>query len=90
MPSAFGTFYGKLPKLDKRLKLASSTAVIMREQVATINTCLFCMDAARYFAMKESVGNLARFEALAHYRTSPLIQELVLAATSRSDCQRDA
>lgn len=75
MPSAFGTFYGKVSKLDKKLKLASSTVVLVREQVATMNSCLFCMDAARYFAMKESVGNPAQFDALAQYRTSPLFTE---------------
>ena len=80
MPSAFGTFYGKVSKLDKKLKLASSTAVLVREQVATMNTCLFCMDAARYFAMKESVGNPAQFDALAQYRTSPLFTEAERAA----------
>ena len=80
MPSAFGTFYGKVSKLDKKLKLASSTAVLIREQVATMNTCLFCMDAARYFAMKESVGNPAQFDALAQYKTSPLFTEAERAA----------
>ena len=40
-----------------------------------MNSCLFCMDAARYFAMKESVGNPAQFDALAQYRTSPLFTE---------------
>jgi alkylhydroperoxidase family enzyme len=80
MPPAFGSFYGKLPKLDKKLELDSSLAVLIREHVATLNMCLFCMDAARYFAMKEASGNMARFEALPDYRTSPLFSEADRAA----------
>jgi alkylhydroperoxidase family enzyme len=80
MPPAFGSFYGKVSRLDKKLMLAPQTAVIIREQVATINTCLFCMDAARYYAIKESADNLARLDALAEYRTSPLFTEAERAA----------
>ena len=50
MPLAFGNFYGKVSKLDKKLKLPQETAVLIREQVASVNTCLWCMDAARWFA----------------------------------------
>ncbi|HVA05852.1 MAG TPA: hypothetical protein VNG12_03830 [Acidimicrobiales bacterium] len=80
MPAAFGTFYGKVSKLDKKLELASPLAVLVREQVATLNTCLFCMDAARYFATKEEIGDLARFDALPDYRNSPLFSEAERAA----------
>ena len=38
MPVAFGSFYGKVSKLDKKLQLPSSTRVLIRERVATINT----------------------------------------------------
>lgn len=80
MPAAFGTFYGKLSKLDKKLQLPSRTAVLIREQVASINTCLFCMDAARWYALKESTDNAARFDALSEYRTSPLFTDAERAA----------
>ncbi|MFZ0170640.1 MAG: hypothetical protein WAL04_03055 [Acidimicrobiales bacterium] len=80
MPPAFGNFYGKLSKLDKKLELASQTAVLIREQVASINTCLFCMDAARLFAMKESTDNVERFDALPQYKTSPLFADAERAA----------
>jgi len=80
MPAAFGNFYGKLSKLDKKLQLPSRTAVLIREQVASINTCLFCMDAARWYAMKESTDNGARFDALPEYRTSPLFTDAERAA----------
>jgi alkylhydroperoxidase family enzyme len=80
MPLAFGSFYGKLSRLDKKLKLPKATAVIIREHVATINMCLFCMDAARWFALKESPENRARFDALPEYQTSPLFTDAERAA----------
>ncbi|HCU91385.1 MAG TPA: hypothetical protein DHU96_00915 [Actinobacteria bacterium] len=70
MPVAFMSFYGKMSRLDKKLQLPPRTAVLIRETVASINTCLFCMDATRWYAMKESADNLARFDALPEYRTS--------------------
>src|SRR5215472_18380809 len=39
MPAAFGSFYGKVSQLDKKLRLPMKTAVIIRAQVASINTC---------------------------------------------------
>jgi alkylhydroperoxidase family enzyme len=75
MPTAFLSFYGKVSKLDKKLRVPSQTAVLIRERVATINTCLFCMDAARWFALKKSPENGARFDALADYQTSPLFTD---------------
>lgn len=78
MPPAFGSFYGKVAHLDKKLQLPAKTAVIIREQVASINTCLFCMDTARWFAMNE-LGD-TRFEALAEYQESPLFSEAERAA----------
>lgn len=80
MPFPFMSFYGKLSRLDKKLQLPHQTAVLLREQVASINTCLFCMDAARWYATRESAGNRARFDALPGYRTSPLFSEAERAA----------
>jgi len=80
MPVAFGSFYGKLSRLDKKLTLPHDTAVIIREQVASVNLCLFCMDAARWFALRESPDNGARFDALPGYRASPLFTEAERAA----------
>ena len=79
MPAAFGSFYGKVGQLDKKLRLPARTAVIIRERVASINTCLFCMDAARYYATKQ-FGDTARFDALEQYQTSPLFTEAERAA----------
>jgi alkylhydroperoxidase family enzyme len=80
MPPAFMSFYGKLNKLDKKLKVPSQTAVLIREQVASINTCSFCMDAARWYTLREAPDNQARLDALAEYRTSPLFTDAERAA----------
>jgi len=80
MPAAFLLFYGKVSRLDKKLKLPARTAVLIREQVASINMCLFCMDATRYYAMRMSPENQARLDALAEYRTSPLFSDAERAA----------
>lgn len=41
LPPAFGLFYAKIGKLDKKLTLPPETALLVREQVARINVCLF-------------------------------------------------
>jgi alkylhydroperoxidase family enzyme len=79
MPAAFGSFYGKVSQLDKKLRLPAKTAAIVRERVASLNACLFCMDAARWYAMRE-FGDAERFDALADYTTSPLFDEAERAA----------
>lgn len=79
MPKAFASFYGKLSQLDKKLQLSSQTAVLIRQQVARLNTCHFCMDATRWHEMKQS-GNTARGDALPEYRTSPLFTDAERAA----------
>ena len=54
VPLAFLSFYGKVSRLDKTLKLPAQTAVLIRERVASLNTCRFCMDTGRASAMKNS------------------------------------
>jgi len=80
MPMAFMSFYGRISRLDKKLELQAQTAVLIREQVASINTCLFCVDASRWYALKASSDNAARFDALAEYHTSPLFTDAERAA----------
>jgi alkylhydroperoxidase family enzyme len=75
MPASIGSFYGKVSRLDKELELEDRTAAVIREQVASINMCLFCMDAARFYAVKQSPDNAARFDALSENQTSPLFTE---------------
>jgi alkylhydroperoxidase family enzyme len=77
---AFGSFYAKLPRLDKKLQLPAQTAVLIREHVANTNACLFCMDATRWHSMRQSAESLARLDALADYRASPLFSDAERAA----------
>ena len=79
MPAAFGMFVGKIAKLDKKLKLPEETAMLIREQVAHINICEFCMDIGRMFVVKAQM-NEAKFDALPEYRTSPLFSDAERAA----------
>ena len=79
LPVAFGLFYGKIGKLDKKLTLSPEFALLIRHQVARINVCEFCMDIARAFTIQASM-NQARFDALEEYRTSNLFTEAERAA----------
>ncbi|HTQ52082.1 MAG TPA: hypothetical protein VMJ12_15340 [Candidatus Acidoferrales bacterium] len=79
LPSAFGLFYAKISKLDKKLTLPFELALLIREQVARLNVCLFCMDIGRAFIIKASMSE-AKFEALENYRTNNLFSEAECAA----------
>jgi alkylhydroperoxidase family enzyme len=74
MPPAFGMFYAKVAKLDKKLTLPPETALLIREQVARINVCLFCIDIGRWATIKASM-NQAKFDALDQYGTSSLFTD---------------
>jgi hypothetical protein len=79
LPPAFGLFYTKIGRLDKKLSLPAETALLIREQVARINVCLFCIDMGRAFTIKASM-NQAKFDALEQYRSSPLFTDAERAA----------
>jgi alkylhydroperoxidase family enzyme len=79
LPAAFGFFYGKVSKLDKKLLLPPEMVLLIREQVAHINVCSFCTDIGRSFAIKASM-NEAKFDALEHYQDSSLFTEAERAA----------
>jgi len=79
LPAAFGMFYGKVGQLDKKLTLSREMVFLIRERVAQINVCSFCMDIGRAFVIKESM-NEAKFEALNQYRTSSLFSDAERAA----------
>ena len=79
LPAAFGMFYAKIGKLDKKLTLPRETVLLIRERVAQINICSFCMDIGRSFAIKEMMSE-AKFDALDEYRTSALFTDAERAA----------
>lgn len=74
MPAAFGQFSGMISQLDKQLELPAETAMLVRERVAQLNVCLFCMDIGRAGVIQASM-NEAKFDALDHYAASPLFNE---------------
>jgi alkylhydroperoxidase family enzyme len=80
MPSAFTSFYGKVGKLDKKLVLSPDTAMLIRERVASTNSCLYCMDANRWTAINKAPHNRAKLDELDDYRTSSLFSERERAA----------
>ena len=79
LPAAFGLFYAKIGKLDKKLVLPPETVMLIREQVARLNVCQFCMDIGRSFIIKASM-NETKFDALDEYRASALFSEAERAA----------
>jgi alkylhydroperoxidase family enzyme len=79
LPPAFGMFYGKIGQLDKKLQLPRETVFLIREQVARLNICLFCMDIGRAFAIESSI-NEAKLDALDRYRDSPFFSDAERAA----------
>ncbi|HMC36533.1 MAG TPA: carboxymuconolactone decarboxylase family protein [Actinomycetota bacterium] len=79
LPAAFGVFYSKIANLDRKLLLPPETALLIREQVARINVCLFCMDISRWATIQASM-NQAKFDALEQYPTNPLFTDAERAA----------
>jgi alkylhydroperoxidase family enzyme len=79
LPAAFGRFYTKVGRLDRKLTLPRETVLLIREQVAQLNICRFCMDIGRLFAIKEMTSQ-AKFDALDEYRTSTLFTDAERAA----------
>jgi alkylhydroperoxidase family enzyme len=74
MPLSFGMFVGKISKLDKKLELPQETVFLVRERVARLNVCLFCIDIGRAFVMQSRM-NEAKFDAMENYVTSPLYSD---------------
>jgi alkylhydroperoxidase family enzyme len=79
LPAEFGMFFSKVAPLDKKLMLPSETVMLIRERVARINVCLFCIDIGRAYTIRESMDQ-AKFDALEQYSTSPLFNDAERAA----------
>ena len=79
MPLAFGSWVGKVSQLDKRLTLPEELQILIRQQVARINVCEFCIDIGRWFALQQSQA-VAKLDALEEYETSPLFSDAQRAA----------
>jgi alkylhydroperoxidase family enzyme len=79
VPPEFGQFAMKIGELDQRLTLPTETALLIRQRVANINVCSFCIDIGRWVTIKTSM-NQAKFDALEQYSTSSLFTDAERAA----------
>ena len=80
MPTAFARFYMKVGTLDRKLSLPTETVVLVRERVASLNMCLFCMDAGRWAAINKAGVDAAKIDALADFPTSSFFGDSERAA----------
>lgn len=69
LPIAFSQFIANVPMLDQQLALPAETAFLIRERVAQLDVCLFCIDSVRAATIRASMDQ-AKFDALEEYRTS--------------------
>ncbi len=74
MPLEFLQFYTQISVLDQKLELPKETVMLIRQQVARLNVCLFCIDSNRAATIWASM-NQAKFDTLDRYQTSPLFTE---------------
>ncbi len=79
LPPSFAQFYGKVSELDRELTLSPETSLLIRERVARLNVCKFCIDSNRAYTIMMSM-NQAKFDALDKYGTSPLFTDAEKAA----------
>ena len=79
LPNAFGMFYGKVSQLDKKLTLKEETALLIRQQVARVNVCAFCIDMGRWAVLKAKYSE-AKLDALDTYASSTLFNAAEKAA----------
>lgn len=75
LPSEFYTqLYAQVSMLDRKLQLSPELVMLIRQQVARNNMCLFCIDSNRAATIQSSM-NQAKFDALEQYHTSPLFTD---------------
>lgn len=74
MPFGFAAFSGKINQLDGKLQLPAETVMLVRQKVAEINVCLFCIDIGRAKTIAGSMDQ-GKFDELAVYQTSNRFSE---------------
>jgi hypothetical protein len=79
MPIAFFDFYTTVSVLDRELELPVDIVLLLRQYVAQLNVCEFCIDTSRYAAILAAM-DVAKFDDLADYGCSPLFTDREVAA----------
>lgn len=79
MPLAFGSWVGKVSQLDHKVSIPAELNVLIRQQVARINVCEFCIDMSRWFALQQAHA-IEKVDALDQYASSPLFSNAERAA----------
>jgi alkylhydroperoxidase family enzyme len=74
MPLSFGSFSAKISQLDNKLQLPAEVVMLVRQKVAAINVCHFCIDIGRAKTIESSMDQ-AKFDELADYQTSNRFSE---------------
>jgi alkylhydroperoxidase family enzyme len=72
MPLAFTSWMGKVYRLNKKLSLPPDTVALVRAHIDSLNTCTWCMDAGRWYAINKAPHLVPKLDALDEYRASPL------------------
>jgi len=73
MPAAFMSWYGKMGKLEKKLEIPFDIVLLIREYVASLNGCGYCIDANKWAALNKTANgnaNAAKISALSSYTRS--------------------
>lgn len=71
LPISFVQLNNQMNKLDKKVSLPPSLIYLIRNQVACINVCEFCIDMSTYQILREHLGP-QKIDALYEYETSGL------------------
>lgn len=79
MPLAFGTWVGKVSQLDQKVSIPMELVHLIRQKVAQINVCEFCIDIGRWAALQETKST-DKLDALEEFETSPVFSDAERAA----------
>lgn len=74
MPASFALWANKIPQLQKQLQLPADLVLLIRIHVAQLNTCEFCIDIGKSYAIKQ-FPQQEKFLEVATYAYSPMFSE---------------
>jgi AhpD family alkylhydroperoxidase len=73
MPDAMH-FSRKLQEVEGKLTIGNEFSLLVKTLTATINDCKFCVDIARYYALKKGF-DIKKFNEILNYLSSTLFSE---------------